>query len=145
MPLLAPSQKLFKEKALHLSFLYNGSQRVAIAFNISQKGFCRTKVQVHIQAYRQVVTVVCNIEGNDFFFLLFFSHIFYEREHQTTIRHPVFSLIILLTAINQSLFLHCPSGMEKRIFCPGLYSVGSYERACKRILSISYTHTGISS
>lgn len=110
-----------RKKALHLPFLYNGSQRMAIAFNIGQEGFRRTKVQVHIQTYRQVVTVVCNIEGNDFFFLLFFSHIFYEREYQTTIRYPVFSLIILLPAINQSLFFHCPSGShgEKNLL-PGL-------------------------
>ena len=101
MPLLAPSQKLFKEESSTFTVPLNGSQRVAIALDIGQEGFCRTKVQVISRRTGKWLRSSV-IQKVIILFPSFLLPLFYEREYQTTIRYPVFSLIILLPAINRT-------------------------------------------
>ena len=56
--------------------LDNGSQRMAVAFDVCKECLGRSEIQIHVQAHRQMVQVVGDIERNDF--LLFVVYIFHQ-------------------------------------------------------------------
>ena len=108
---------------------YDAGDGVAVALHVRQEGFGGAEVEVHVQADGEVVVVVGDEEGDDFFLFFRLAHVLYEGEDQAAVGDAVVGFDVLDAAVYQRLLLDAAAGGHGEVYFVAHLEVGGLPRA----------------